>query len=76
MRQRRFADPRNVVTEADKTNNTAEFRTYVIGVISHGGLQPKGWSKAGPPWERGLTKTLLADGYDAVIPFNWVGLSR
>ncbi len=69
------ADPQNSVAETDKTNNTADFRTYVIGVITHGGLQPKSWAKAGPPWEYRMANKLASEGYDAVIPFNWVSLS-
>ena len=35
------ADPQGAVHETDKTNNTASFRTHVIGIITHGGVQPK-----------------------------------
>lgn len=56
--------------------STAEFRKYVIGVITHGGKQPKEWSRKGPPWERRMATQLLADGYDAVIPYNWVSQSN
>ncbi len=69
------ADPQNAVAETNEANNTASFRTYTIGVVSHGGLQPRGWSKAGPPWEYRMANKLASEGYDAVIPFNWVGLS-
>ena len=55
--------------------STASFRTHVIAVISHGGKQPKDWSSKGPPWERRLAAQLLADGYDAVVPYNWVAVS-
>jgi hypothetical protein len=70
------ADPQNAIPEADKANNTASFRTYVLGVITHGGLQDKKYSLTGPPWERQMAAALLADGYDAVIPFNWVADSN
>jgi hypothetical protein len=69
------ADPDGVVPEVDKSNNTAALRTYTIGVITHGGVQPKEW-KTGPPWERRMAEQLKADGYDAVIPYNWVAESN
>src|SRR6185437_4126034 len=50
-------------------------RTHVIAVITHGGKQPKSWAKGGPPWERRMASQLLADGYDSVIPYNWVEVS-
>jgi hypothetical protein len=65
------ADPQNAVAESNKSNNTDAFRTYVIGVVTHGDIQPKGWVN-GPPWEQKMAATLRAEGYDAVIAFNWV----
>jgi hypothetical protein len=59
-----------------ESNDTASFRTYVIGVITHGGVQPKSWKVGGPPWEHQMAKSLRAQGYDAVIPFNWVAASN
>ncbi|ODU01096.1 MAG: hypothetical protein ABS79_02270 [Planctomycetes bacterium SCN 63-9] len=53
---------------------TASFRTYTLGVVTHGGIQDKNW-KNGPAWELVMAKSLLAEGYDAVIPFNWVDKS-
>lgn len=69
------ADPQKALTESDTSNNTASIHTHVIGVITHGGVQPKKWDRTGPPWERRLAAKLVADGYDAVIPFNWVSQS-
>jgi hypothetical protein len=69
------ANPNNAITETSRTNNTASFRVYTIGVITHGGLQPKSWTRTGPPWEHNMAKQLRAQGYDAVIPVNWVGVS-
>jgi hypothetical protein len=69
------ADPTGTVPEATRTNNSASFRTYVIGVITHGGVQPKSWTM-GPPWEHRLAEQLKADGYDAVIAYNWVAASN
>ena len=65
------ADPGNTTPESNKADNSTSFRTHVIGVITHGGVQPKKWA-AGPPWERKMAAQLTADGYDTVIPFNWV----
>lgn len=63
-------------TAADgQAPSTASFRTHVIAVISHGGQQSKDWSGKGPPWERRMASQLLAEGYDAVIPYNWVAVS-
>ena len=70
------ANPSGAVAEANASNNTASFRTYVIGVITHGGVQPKGWKVGGPPWEKQMARSLKAQGYDAVIPFNWVAESN
>jgi hypothetical protein len=56
------------------SDTTASFRTYTLGVVTHGGIQDKGW-KNGPAWELVMAKSLLAEGYDAVIPFNWVAKS-
>jgi hypothetical protein len=53
---------------------SASFRTYVIGVVSHGGIQDPNW-KNGPPWELVMATLLKREGYDVVIPFNWVAES-
>jgi hypothetical protein len=53
---------------------TASFRKYTIGVVTHGGLENKSW-KNGPMWELVMAYTLEQQGYDAVIPFNWVSKS-
>ncbi len=70
------ADPKNNIVESNEANNIASFRVYTLGVISHGGLQPKSWYKTGPPWERKMADEMLADGYDNVIPFNWASISN
>jgi hypothetical protein len=66
------AAPNNAYTESA---SSASFRVYTIGVITHGGLQPRRWSQYGPPWERQMAADLRSEGYDAVIPVNWVGVS-
>jgi hypothetical protein len=53
---------------------TASFRTYTIGVVTHGGLENKSW-KNGPMWELVMAYSLKQQGYDAVIPYNWVSQS-
>jgi hypothetical protein len=70
------AHPAQTVAESNTANDTASFRTYVIGVITHGGVQPKSWKVGGPPWEHQMAMSLRAQGYDAVIPFNWVAESN
>ncbi len=55
--------------------DTASFRKTTIGVIIHGGVQPQGWKKNGPPWEQTMAKSLRAEGYDLVIAYNWVAES-
>ncbi len=50
---------------------TASFRTYTIGIVTHGGIQDPSW-KYGPPWELETARLMKQEGYDAVIPYNWV----
>ena len=53
---------------------SASFRKYTIGVVSHGGLENKSW-KNGPMWALVMAYSLKREGYDAVIPYNWVAKS-
>jgi len=53
---------------------TASFRTYTIGIVTHGGIQDTSW-KHGPPWELQIAQMIKQEGYDAVIPYNWVSQS-
>lgn len=69
------ADPQNAVLGSGTSLHTAEFRTHVVGVITHGGIQPKSW-KYGPPWELRMARDLRAQGYDSVIAYNWVSQSN
>jgi hypothetical protein len=57
-----------VTTEPQQT---ASFRTYTIGIVTHGGIQDSSW-KHGPPWELETAYLMKHEGYDAVIPYNWV----
>jgi hypothetical protein len=65
------ADPQGTASAADQSTDVVAFRKYTVGVITHGGLQPKHW-EGGPPWELRMAAALHAQGYDTVIPFNWV----
>ena len=69
------ADPENAVAESDEADNTASFRKHVIGVVTHGGVQPADWIY-GPAWQLRMGSNLRAEGYDDVIAFNWVSESR
>jgi hypothetical protein len=53
---------------------TASFRTVVVGVVTHGGLEDTSW-KHGPPWELEIARIMRHQGYDAVIAYNWVDQS-
>mgnify|MGYP001151053278 CR=1 FL=1 len=50
---------------------TASFRTYAIGVVTHGGIINQSW-KVAPPWALQIGKLMEREGYDAVIPYGWV----
>jgi hypothetical protein len=64
------ADPGSS-SAATGPDQTASFRTYVIGIVTHGAMINPSW-KHGPPWELQTATILRQQGYDAVIPFNWV----
>jgi hypothetical protein len=64
------ADPGSS-SAAASPDQTASFRTYVIGIVTHGAMINTSW-KHGPPWELQTAAILRRQGYDAVIPFNWV----
>jgi hypothetical protein len=67
------ADPGDPAAATDP-QQTASFRTYVIGVVTHGGLEDPSW-KHGPPWELQIAYYMKHEGYDAVIAYNWVAQS-
>src|SRR5262249_23297841 len=67
------ADPGSPSAASDP-QQTASFRTYVIGVVTHGGLEDPSW-KHGPPWELQIAYEMKHEGYDAVIAYNWVNQS-
>jgi hypothetical protein len=64
------ADPATGTANQDP-EQTAAFRTYVIGIVTHGGLINSSW-KHGPPWELQTAVIMKQQGYDAVIPYAWV----
>jgi hypothetical protein len=68
------ADPSSPSTMIN-TAQTASFRTYTIGIVTHGGIQDTSW-KHGPPWELQIAYEMKHEGYDAVIPYNWVAQSN
>jgi hypothetical protein len=63
------ADPSSPLASTD-LQQTASFRKYTIGIVTHGGFINTSW-KHGPPWELQIGTILKQQGYDAVIPFNW-----
>lgn len=65
------ADPAHAATGVTEGQDTASFRSFIVGVITHGGIQPKSW-RAGVPWALRMAESLRAEGYDAVLPYNWV----
>ena len=67
------ADP-SIATATADPSMTGSFRVYSIAVVTHGGIQNTSW-KYGPPWELVMAKTLQAQGYDDVIPYNWASVS-
>lgn len=54
---------------------TASFRKYSVGVVTHGGLIHDAW-KIAPPWALQIGKLMEWEGYDAVLPYNWMSDSR
>ena len=68
------ADPSIPSALSDPTQ-TASFRTHVIGIVTHGGLQNTHW-KFGPAWQAQTASILKSQGYDAVIAYNWVAASN
>ena len=68
------ADPSIPSALSDPTQ-TASFRTHVIAIVTHGGLQNTHW-KYGPAWQAQTASILKSQGYDAVIAYNWVAASN
>src|SRR5262249_2448555 len=58
------ADPGSPTAMTDSAQ-TASFRTYTIGIVTHGGIQDTSW-KHGPPWELQMAYEMRQEGYDSV----------
>lgn len=69
------ARPYVLVASQSNPEALASFRTHAMAVIVHGGVQNQSW-KNGPPWELVMAKTLQDQGYESVVPFNWVSESH
>ena len=67
------ADPDSA--SAGQPGSVAAFRKSSLAIVTHGGIQNKAWKKNGPPWATHLANALRKQGYDKVIPFNWVSAS-
>lgn len=65
-----------VASEAGDVPSAASFRKHSIAVITHGGIQHTAWMKNGPPWTLKMRRSLLAEGYDEVLVWNWVAASN
>ncbi|HEY7327367.1 MAG TPA: hypothetical protein VH592_07005 [Gemmataceae bacterium] len=66
-----------IVVVANSDGSSASFETHVLGVIVHGSeFDPiQILLNQAPPWELQMAAALQAiDGYEAVIPFNWIRL--
>ena len=58
-------------TATTEPQQTASFRVYTIGIVTHGGIQDQSW-KHGPPWQLQIANDMKQDGFDSVIHYNWV----
>lgn len=59
------------VSATTNPQQTASFRTYTIGIVTHGGIQDPSW-KHGPPWQIETASLMRSEGFDSVIAYNWV----
>ncbi len=67
------ADP-SLPSATTDPQQTASFRVYTIGVVTHGGIQDPSWTH-GPPWELEVAYMMRHEGFDSVIAYNWALLS-
>ncbi len=63
------ADPGATSATADP-QQTASFRVYTIGIVTHGGIQDPSWTH-GPPWQLETAYFMKQQGFDSVIHYNW-----
>jgi hypothetical protein len=72
------ANPGHTVPETDganDTNNSAYFRTYTIGVVTHGYIFSGKFADAS--WVTAMANALqVEDHYDVAIAFNWANASN
>lgn len=68
------ANPDAAGASTDSTQ-VASFRKFSIGVVTHGGVINRSWTY-GAPWQLQIGRLMQEEGYDAVIPFNWIGESN
>jgi hypothetical protein len=64
------ADPSSSTATTDPAQS-ASFRVYTIGVVTHGGIEDPSWTH-GPPWELEIAFMMRHEGFDSVIAYNWV----
>jgi Bacterial Ig-like domain len=64
------ADPGSASAATDPAQ-TASFRVYTIGIVTHGGIQDPSWIH-GPPWQIETAYMMRHEGFDSVIAYNWV----
>jgi Bacterial Ig-like domain len=67
------ADPSSPSATTD-AQQTASFRVYTIGIVTHGGIQDQSWTH-GPPWEITTAYLMRHEGFNSVIGYNWVNQS-
>jgi hypothetical protein len=63
------ADPGSASAMTDP-EQSASFRVYTIGIVTHGGIQDPSW-RHGPPWVHEAAYVMKKDGLDSVITYNW-----
>jgi len=64
------ADP-SLPSAMTTPGQTASFRTYTIGIVTHGGIEDPSWTH-GLPYQLQDAEMMRHEGYDAVIAYNWV----
>ncbi len=50
---------------------SAAFRKFTIGVVTHGGIINPSWTH-GSPWQLQIGRLMQRQGYDVVIPYDWI----
>jgi hypothetical protein len=68
------ANPADAIATGDPRLSKS-FRTFSLAVVVHGGIQNPHWASV-PLWEGQMVAALRGQGYDQVIPFDWVKVSN